>query len=93
MEGVVMPEIRVLNVTPLGHYANGQPYFEFGCSFPNVDVLEAPFPTKEEAYADARKWCHTYREADEFGNMACVLGVTEKNGKFHGVVNYYHSPS
>lgn len=85
-------EIPVLNVKPLGVYADGRtPYYEFGCSYPNVMTLPTAYPTKVEAFADACTWCKEYEHTDELGNMAAALGVTEKDGKFHGVVNYYHS--
>lgn len=83
--------IEILDMKPLGHYANGQPYYRFGCSFPHVKALETGHETKESAWADARKWAVEYEKADVFGNMACALGVTEKDGKFFGVVNFYHS--
>ncbi len=86
-----MSNIPVLNVKPLGVYADGRtPYYDFGCSYPNVSTLETGFVLKEEAFADAMKWAGEYEAADIYGNMACALGVTEKDGKFYGVVNYYH---
>lgn len=87
-----METIRALNVKPLGYYADGRtPYYEFGCGLPWLQTLEGGFASKEEAFADAKKWCKDYEAADVYGNMAAALGVTEKDGKFHGVVNYFHS--
>lgn len=86
-----MNDVQVLDLTPLGHYSNGLPYYKFGCSFPWVKALETGFSTKEEADADAGKWCRDYEARDVMGNMAAVIGVTEKDSKFFGVVNYFHS--
>jgi hypothetical protein len=83
-----MPDIPVLNVTPLGSYENGLPYYDFSCDLPLVKTLETGHPTIQEAYDEARKWSEGYEKLELLG-LAAPLGVTEKDNKFFGVVNYF----
>ena len=87
--------IQVLDLTPVGRYANGSPVFKgFHTSFPtrNVRAVGDELATPEEAFATARQVVADYEKADTYGNMGEALGVIElPGGKYRGVVNTYHS--
>jgi hypothetical protein len=86
-------DIPVLDMTLIGHYADGSPRYRFDTSYSTRGIhLTLAFITKEEAYAQAQRWLHAYLKGDPMGNMGEVLGVTRTgDGYWRGVFNRYHS--
>jgi hypothetical protein len=56
-------------------------------------ALPTAFDTPEEAQADAERDVREYQQSHFPGGMGQVIGATEKDGKFHGVVCRYYSNS
>ena len=87
--------IPIVNLTPVGKYADNSPQYSFHCSLPTRSVrqLKDGFPTKEEAKAHAEK-CRVKYEQDTWpGGMFEFIGVVQEGGKFFPVVNSYYSNS
>lgn len=88
-----MSTVKELDLTPVGRYANGEPYYSFHTSFPsrNVRALDGVYSTPEIAYREAQAVVRRYEMADQYGNMGEVLGVVRDPNGWRGVINTYHS--
>jgi hypothetical protein len=89
-----MPNISVLDLKPVGRFADGSPIYRFSVGFPTRGVQEVgpAFATPQEAYAHGGVELRKYEAADPMGNMGAVLGVTEvEGGGFRAVIVTYHS--
>jgi hypothetical protein len=85
---------RILDLTPVGRYADGDPRYRFHTSYPGRGVRALPetFDTPEAAHAHGVEVVREYERADPYGNMGEVLGVTlSDEGKYRAVINTYHS--
>lgn len=87
--------VRIVSMKPKGRYVDGSPYYEFTCGFPSSGVMVLPtaFATPEGAQLDAEVDMRAYQARTFPGGMGSVIGATERDGKFHGVVCRYYSRS
>ncbi len=95
--------IPILDLTPIGRYADGSPRYRFSTSFPTsgVRAVGPAQPTPEHAYRVGKAILAAYEARDPLGNMGEVLGVVSvrtdgwaispEGAAFRGVVNLYHS--
>ena len=85
--------VKIINLTPAGHYAGGEPRYSFGTSYPSRGVRMAGrnCATPEAAYAEGLMLIRDYKSIDRFGNMGEVCGVVAVDGGFRAVINTYHS--
>jgi hypothetical protein len=90
---IVKKIVPILDITPVGRYADGSPIYRFHTSFPTRAVRAAGdiCPTPEEAIEHGREIVQRYERADPYGNMGEVLGVTEVGDGYRPVINTYHS--
>jgi hypothetical protein len=85
--------IAILDMKPIGYYADGSPRYAFHTSFPSwgVRAVGEVFTTPEAAFEAGRQAVGQYERADVFGNMGQVCGVTAVEGGYRAVINTYHS--
>lgn len=90
-----MGQIPIVSLKPKDYYYGGDPIYEFTTSYPSRGVrkLQSGFDTPEEAWADAKTYMKNYLQGSWPGGMGQVIGVTERDGQYFGVVNTYYSPS
>lgn len=85
--------VRLISMTPIGHYADGSPKWPFHTSLPSNGVRATGpiYPTPDEAQAEGMREIRTYELADRFGNMGELCGVAPVEGGYRAVINTYHS--
>jgi hypothetical protein len=85
--------VNILDMNPVGYYADGSPRYSFTTSFPTrgVRVLKEGWADAHTAYAIGASAVDAWEARDRMGNMGHVLGVTKRDDGFHAVINLYHS--
>jgi hypothetical protein len=83
----------ILNMTPIGRYADGSPRYLFSTSFPSQGVRQVGgvHATPEAARAEGQAVLRAYERQDVHGNMGEVCGVVAVSGGYRAVINTYHS--
>lgn len=88
--------VRILDMVPVGHYADGSPRYRFHTSFPSRgvrvvggDAWEDPAAAQAIGASVVRAW----EQRDPMGNMGEVCGVTwaSADGGYRAVICLYHS--
>jgi hypothetical protein len=91
--------IKILNMTPLGYYADGAPHYAFHTSFPSrgVKLAGEVCSTPEKAWQQGVAAVAAYTARDPLGNMGEVCGVVpildRHGGGYQPVICTYHSNS
>lgn len=91
-----MSDIQILDLTPLGRYADGTPYYNFHNPFPGKPrTLPKVFATPQEAIEHGRKYVIDYERNYFPGGMGACLGVVPYPDGFgyQAVINTYYSNS
>lgn len=83
----------ILDMTPTGYYAGGEPRYKFHTSFPSrgVRVVGDVQTDPTAALADGASAVRAYEQRDPMGNMGQVCGVTAVDGGYRAVICLYHS--
>lgn len=90
-----MPNIQILNLTPVGRYANGVPFYNFHNPFPynGFNILPEKFSSPEDAFSNGKNFVSKY-ERDTFpGGMGACLGVAKINDCYQAVISTCYSNS
>jgi hypothetical protein len=94
-----MNPIEILDLKPMGHYADSSPIYRFHTAFPSKGVRECGeyCETPEEAYEQGRKTVALYLRTNWPGGMGEVLGVVRYTvsglPRYRAVINTYYSNS
>ena len=85
--------VPILDMTPLGHYADGSPRYRFSTSFPSrgVRVVGDVWEDPAVALSIGASAVREYEARDPYGNMGQVCGVTAVEGGYRAVICTYHS--
>jgi len=90
----MVTEIRELHYREGGAPPTWHPsalYVETG-GLPWYRETDESYDTKSDAFVAACRWAVAYRDADRMGNMASAHGVVQQpDGRWKGVINYFHS--
>lgn len=88
-----MSKVNILDLTPVGRYADGSYFYNFHNPFPSsgLEKLPTKFINPEEAFAHGKKYIIQY-ERDTFpGGMGACLGVVECDGGYQAVISTCYS--
>jgi len=87
-----MSKGRILNLTPIGKYANNSPAYNFHNPFPGpVRTLDKVFDSTDSAYEYGRDYIRNYERTNFPGGMGVCLGVVACQGGYQAVINTYYS--
>lgn len=87
-----MSKVPILNLTPIGKFADNSPFYNFHNPFPGAArTLEEVFQTAEDAFDHGHKYCRNYETESFPGGMGVCLGVVACQGGYQAVVSTYYS--
>lgn len=89
-----MSKIEILDLKPLGHYADGTLYYKFHNPFPGKPItLPEIFATPQEARDHGKKYVLEYEQRSFPGGMGAFLGIIQNDIGYQAVINTYYSNS
>ena len=92
----IMSDIKILDLKPVGRYADGRPYYNFHNPFPgSAKNLPEVFNSPEEAFNHGKKYVTDYERSFFPGGMGACLGVTNSSNGigYQAVISTYYSNS
>jgi hypothetical protein len=90
-----MDNSKILDLTPIGRYSDGTPFYNFHNPFPYSAPINLPekFSSPEDAFEHGKKYISKY-ERDTFpGGMGACLGVVKIDDCYQAVISTCYSNS
>jgi hypothetical protein len=88
-----MSKFKILDLTPVGRYADGSYFYKFHNPFPSSGFTKLPenFNTPEEAFEHGKTYVANYERNTFPGGMGECLGVVNDNDSYQAVIATYYS--